>query len=96
MTMAPLGARRLAEMVGLGERIAAVELVVAAQAVDLRRPPALGRATGELHRLVRNAVPFTGRGDEPPQDLVPVLTLLRSGAVAACGRSASSTPPRDR
>lgn len=87
MTMAPLGARRLDEMVGLGERIVAIELVIAAQAVDLRRPRALGRATGELHRLVRGAIPFTGAGDEPPQDLVPVLTLLRSGAVAECGLS---------
>ena len=73
--MAPLGARRLDEMVGLGERIAAIELLVAAQAVDLRRPPALGRATGELHRLIRRAIPFTGSGEEPPQD--------RSGADAA-------------
>jgi histidine ammonia-lyase len=98
MTMAPLGARRLAEMVGLGERIAAIELIVAAQAVDLRRPRALGRATGELHRLVRNAIAFTGPGDEPPQDLVPVLTLLRSGAVAACGAPAAggATPAADR
>jgi histidine ammonia-lyase len=88
ITMAPLGARRLAEMVGLGERVAAIELVIAAQAVDLRRPRALGRATTELHRLVRDAIPFTGAGDEPPQDLEVLVTLLRSGAVAACGRSA--------
>jgi histidine ammonia-lyase len=86
--MAPLGARRLDEMVGLGRRIAAIELVIAAQAIDLRRPRALGRATMELHRLVRDAIPFTGAGDEPPQDLEPLVTLLRSGAVAACGRSA--------
>lgn len=92
ITMAPLGARRLDEMVGLGERIAAIELLVAAQAVDLRRPPALGRATAELHRLVRAAIPFTGAGTEPPQDLVPVLTLLRSGAVAACGMGADEPP----
>jgi histidine ammonia-lyase len=87
MTMAPLGARRLDEMVGLGERIAAIELVVAAQAVDLRKPRALGRATAQLHRLIRGAISFTGPGEEPPQDLVPVLTLLRSGAVAACGEA---------
>jgi histidine ammonia-lyase len=92
MTMAPLGARRLHETVGLGQRIAAVELVVAAQAVDLRSPPRLGRATGELHRLVRHVVPFTGAGDEPPQDLAPVLTLLRSGAVAACGLGPGEPP----
>jgi histidine ammonia-lyase len=86
--MAPLGARRLDEMVGLGRRIAAIELVIAAQAVDLRRPRALGRGTTKLHRLVRDTIPFTGAGDEPPQDLEPLVALLRSGAVAACGRSA--------
>ncbi|HSD01056.1 MAG TPA: aromatic amino acid ammonia-lyase [Gaiellales bacterium] len=96
MTMAPLGARRLDEMVGLGERIAAIELVVAAQAVDLRKPRALGGATGELHRLVRKTVSFTGPGHEPPQDLVPVLTLLRSGAVASCGAGPADMPTADR
>jgi histidine ammonia-lyase len=89
ITMAPLGGRRLDEMVGLGRRIAAIELVIAAQAVDLRRPRALGRATTKLHRLVRDTIPFTGAGDEPPQDLEPLVALLRSGAVAACGRSAA-------
>jgi histidine ammonia-lyase len=80
------------EMVGLGERITAIELVVAAQAVDLRAPPALGEATGQLHKLIRNAVPFTAAGDPPPQDLVPVLTLIRSGAVAACGTDVMRQP----
>jgi histidine ammonia-lyase len=35
-TMAPLSARRLADMVALCVRVAAIELVVAAQAIDLR------------------------------------------------------------
>jgi len=39
-TNAPLSARRLAEMVGLIARVAAIELVVAAQAIDLRRAAA--------------------------------------------------------
>jgi histidine ammonia-lyase len=82
MTMAPLAARRLDEMVGLGERICAIELVVAAQAIDLRSPAALGGATGRVHAAIRRAVPFTGKGDPPPQDLVPVLTLIRAGGLA--------------
>src|SRR4029077_10243010 len=49
ITLAPLGARRLAEMVELGERLAAIELVVAAQAIDLRGRPQLGRATAGIY-----------------------------------------------
>src|SRR5206468_10161596 len=57
MTMAPLAARRLAEMVELGERLAAIKLVVAAQAVDLRRSR-LGAGTARAHREIRSVVPF--------------------------------------
>jgi histidine ammonia-lyase len=79
MTLAPLSARRLAQMVELGERVAAVELVVAAQAVDLRDRPKLGAATGAAYARVRQLVPATGRGEAPPQDLEPVRELVRSG-----------------
>ena len=67
MTMAPLGARRLGEMVGLGERIAAIELVIAAQAVDLRTPRALGRATGELHGWCEARSPSPGPATSRPR-----------------------------
>ncbi len=79
ITMAPLAARRLAEMVELGERLGAVELVVAAQAVDLRGRPRLGAGTGRAYELVRERVPFTGEGEPIPQDLEPVRELVRSG-----------------
>jgi len=79
MTLAPLGARRLGQMVELGERLAAVELVVAAQAIDLRGRPALGAGSGAAYARVRQLVPATGRGEPPPQDLEPVRELVRSG-----------------
>ena len=79
ITLAPLSARRLTEMVELGERVAAIELVVAAQAIDLRGRPQLGRATGAAYERVRELVPATGRGEPPPQDLEPVRELVRSG-----------------
>jgi histidine ammonia-lyase len=79
ITLAPLGARRLAEMVELGARVAAIELVVAAQAIDLRGQPQLGRATGAAYARVRKLVPATARGEPPPQDLEPVWELVRSG-----------------
>jgi histidine ammonia-lyase len=79
MTMAPLAARRVAEMVELGERIVAIELVVAAQAVELRRPPKLGAGTSRILGLVRERVPFTGEGMTVPPDLEPVRELVRTG-----------------
>jgi histidine ammonia-lyase len=78
ITLAPLAARRLAQMVELGERLAAIELVVAAQAIDLRGRPKLGRATGALYARVRELIPATARGDAPPQDLEPVRQLVRA------------------
>ncbi len=85
MTMAPLGARRTAEMVELGERIVAIELVVAAQGVELRGPPALGAGTRRAFDLVRERVPFSGRGDPLPSDLEPIRDLVRAGSLSACG-----------
>jgi histidine ammonia-lyase len=80
-TMAPLAARRLAEMVELGARVVAIELTIAAQAVDLRRAPRLGAGSGRAHRLVRERVPFTDVGETLPPDLEPVVELVRSGAL---------------
>jgi histidine ammonia-lyase len=79
MTMAPLAARRLAEMVELGERIVSIELVVAAQAVELRNPSRLGDGTLGVLERVRGRVPFTGAGTTVPADLEPVRELVRSG-----------------
>ena len=81
MTMAPLAARRLREMVELGERLAAIGLVISAQAVDLRRPARLGAGTAPAHALVREHVPFLGEGDRIQRDLEPVRNLVRSGAL---------------
>ncbi len=83
MTMAPLAARRLSEMVSLGERLVSIELVVAAQAVDLRRPNALGAGTKVAYELVRERVPFTDSGEPLPQDLEPVRELIRAGVLVA-------------
>ncbi|HXF99024.1 MAG TPA: aromatic amino acid lyase [Gaiellaceae bacterium] len=77
VTMAPLAARRLAEMVALGEALAALELVVAAQAVDLRPGHRLGAGTRAVYERVRERVPFTGPGEALPPDLEPVRELVR-------------------
>ncbi|MFA4965804.1 MAG: aromatic amino acid ammonia-lyase [Thermoleophilia bacterium] len=80
-TMAPLAARRLADMVTLGEHILAMALLVAAQAVDLRAREPLGRGTRTLLALTRERVPFMGAGDALPADLEPLRELVASGAL---------------
>jgi histidine ammonia-lyase len=82
-TMAPLGARRLAEMVGLGEHIVAIELLVTAQAVELRGSGPLGRGTRRVFELVRERTPFVGSGDALPADLDELVALLRSDVFLA-------------
>ena len=82
-TMAPLSARRLTEMVALGTRVLAIELMVAAQALDLRPVVPQGRGTAQLHQKVRNVVPFTVLGEPPPDDLEPLVELVRNGEMAA-------------
>ncbi len=83
ITLAPLAARRLAEMVGLGERVAAIELLVGAQAIDLRGRPRLGAGTGVAYRRARELVSATGRDDAPPPDLEPLRELVASGDLAS-------------
>lgn len=74
-TMAPLSARRLADQVALGWRLVALELVVAAQAVDLRGGRPLGRGTGVAWRFVRESVPMLRDGDTVP-DVEPLVARL--------------------
>jgi histidine ammonia-lyase len=81
-TMAPLSARRLAEMISLCARVVAIELVVAAQAIDLRPASHLGRGTDRAYRIIRELVPFTGAADTLPADLEPVVELVARGDLA--------------
>ncbi|HTW11379.1 MAG TPA: aromatic amino acid lyase [Solirubrobacteraceae bacterium] len=82
ITMAPLAARRLAEQTALGHRIVAIELLCAAQALDLRALEKLGAQTRRAFGQVRELVPFAGSAAPYPSDLEPLVALVRSGSVA--------------
>jgi histidine ammonia-lyase len=79
-TMAPLAARRVAEMVELGERIVAIELAVGAQATDLRGLRR-GRGTEAAVAVIRRAVPFLDVDDSVP-DVEPLVELVHQAAFA--------------
>jgi histidine ammonia-lyase len=86
-TMAPLSARRLADMIALSARVAAIELVVAAQAIDLRALSVpdgqgqLGLGTGRAYRMIRELVPFTQADGTLPADLEPLVELVTMGTL---------------
>src|SRR5438105_15931296 len=82
MTLEPLSARRLAEMVALGQACAAIELVVSAQAVEARGTPQLGRGTARAFAALRSRVPFVSRPEQFPADLEPVNELILSGVLS--------------
>jgi histidine ammonia-lyase len=80
-TMAPLSARRLADMIALCARVVAIEFVVAAQAIDLRAPGQLGLGTGRAYRMIRELVPFTQADGTLPADLEPLVELVTMGTL---------------
>jgi histidine ammonia-lyase len=81
-TMAPLSARRLADMIALCHRVAAIELVVAAQAVDLRQvSDVLGDGTSAAYAMVRELVPFMPPDGTLPADLEPLVDLVGHGGL---------------
>ena len=66
MTMAPLAARRLEAMVELGARVVSIELLLAAQACDLRGAR-LGAGTDALRVEGARVRPVPRRGRHPPR-----------------------------
>ena len=79
ITLAPVGARRLYEMATYAIRLAAVELLCGAQAVDLRTAAdTLGDGTARAYHAVRSQIPFTGPSQAPPDDLDRLVHYLES------------------
>jgi histidine ammonia-lyase len=80
-SLAPLAARRLAEMVELVERVVAVELVVAVEASERRALAERGAGTGRAAELVRRHVGGLADTGAMP-DLEPLVAAVRRGDFA--------------
>ena len=93
----PLSARRLREMVELGAREIAIELLVAAQAVDLHKFVRQGRGTRNAYREVDTLVSFSprqlpARGDPERQDRPGKSNCHPCGPVTANRRGRGRGP----
>ena len=88
ITMAPLGARRLREMVALGDRLAALALMVACQAIELRGVSApLGPFARDAFAAVRECVVFVDAGRRLPDTIEPLISSIRNGAITELAMS---------
>lgn len=82
-SMAPLSVRRAAELVGLAHRVAALELIVSAQAVDMRgKQQGLGKGTSDAYEIVRECVPLLEQdATEWTPDVGRLVGLIAEGAL---------------
>lgn len=78
----PLAARKLASQLEALRLLIGIEAVVAAQAIDLRRPAAMGWAAGRIHRAVRSAVATLESDRAIGVDVAAALAQLETAALA--------------
>lgn len=77
ISLAPVAARRLDELAAHATRLAAIELVCAAQAIDLRGTAGeLGRGTKAAHAAIRASHGFVDSNQAPDHDLDPLVRWL--------------------
>lgn len=83
-SMAPLAVRRTAELVGLAHRLVAFEMMIAAQAIDLRAQidglrPALGAGVGQAFDAVRACIPMLQDDTNWSPDTDELVRLVANG-----------------
>jgi histidine ammonia-lyase/phenylalanine ammonia-lyase len=82
VSMAPISARDTCHIAALVEEVAAIHLIAACQALDLRGVEEMSPRTRAVHALVRKVVPFLDRDRAMEDDIAAVLALLRSGEIS--------------
>jgi histidine ammonia-lyase len=93
VSMGPIAGRHARTVLAHVERIVAIELLVAAEALDARRrllgdsepgaaAPEPGAGVAEAHRRIRAVVPVLAGDREPGPDLAAVTRLVHEGALA--------------
>jgi histidine ammonia-lyase len=82
-SMAPLSVRKTSELVSLGHRMVAHELICAAQAVDLRGAGPLGRGTSVAYECVRECVPRLVDETDWEPNIARLVDVIAGGELAA-------------
>ena len=75
-SQAPLVYAKLDDQLAALERLVALEMLVAAQAVDLRAPGRLGVAAASLHAAIRASVPALEEDRENGADVEKIVSTV--------------------
>jgi len=90
VSMGSISALKLLSVLHNVERVLAVEMLSAAQALDFRSPMKPGRGVLAAHECVRSCVNHAEEDYEVGADFDTCTRLLRSGELVACVRSVVS------
>ena len=80
VSMATHAARRLIDMNENLSDIIAIELLAAAQGIDLRKPLATSKPLGQAHAMIRQVAAFWDQDRLMAPDIAGVSALVRQGA----------------
>lgn len=83
VSMATYAARRLADMADNSAGIVAIELLEAAQGIDLRRPKRTSARLADAHGSIRKVAAFWDIDRSPAPDIAAVKTLVSDGVFRA-------------
>jgi len=81
VSMGPAAGLKALQIAGLVRQILAIELLVAAQAMDLRRPAVMPERLGKAHRLIRQVVPFLAQDRVLAGDMAVIGKLIDGDAL---------------
>ncbi len=90
VSMGMTAALKAAQVAEFTRTCLAIEILVAAQALDLRAPLRPGRGVQAAHRLVRKHVPTLSQDREVHRDVTTVTALIDSGELSSAVRAASA------
>ncbi len=83
VSMATFAARRLTDMAENTAGIVAIELLAAAQGIDLRAPLKTSPALQKAQALIRAAVPFYDHDRLLAPDITAIVSLMQKGTLQA-------------
>jgi histidine ammonia-lyase len=82
VSMGPGAAQKAARIVGNSQYVVAIEILVAAQGVHLRKNGKMGKGTSRVYQLVRSKVPPLAQDRSSHEDIEEVRRMVKEGQIA--------------